>query len=52
MPQMAPLFWLCLYVFFLISLTLFIILNFFIKPFESNTTSSLLPSPNQKIWKL
>nr|YP_009045915.1 ATP synthase F0 subunit 8 [Myomenippe fornasinii]CDR98398.1 ATP synthase F0 subunit 8 [Myomenippe fornasinii] len=52
MPQMAPLMWLILYFFFLLNLMFFIILNFYIKPF--NTTSFDKPQilSSQKLWKL
>nr|UBD09518.1 ATP synthase F0 subunit 8 [Leptodius exaratus] len=52
MPQMAPLLWLYLFSFFLLSLMLVLILNFYIKPFE--IMSSSLPSQisTQKPWKL
>nr|YP_009400029.1 ATP synthase subunit 8 [Segonzacia mesatlantica]ARW69927.1 ATP synthase subunit 8 [Segonzacia mesatlantica] len=52
MPQMAPLLWLYLYIFFLLSLMLFLLLNYFIKPFEKMS----LPSPSaptiQTPWSL
>nr|YP_009926424.1 ATP synthase F0 subunit 8 [Metacarcinus magister]QNH68767.1 ATP synthase F0 subunit 8 [Metacarcinus magister] len=51
MPQMAPLMWLYLYLFFLLSFMIFIILNFFIKPYSPITTVLEHPSINQKSWK-
>nr|YP_010579366.1 ATP synthase F0 subunit 8 [Thalamita integra]UEV85598.1 ATP synthase F0 subunit 8 [Thalamita integra] len=53
MPQMAPLMWLYLYVFFLVSLILFMSINYFIKPFQKmDSSDNILSSPPQPIWKL
>nr|YP_009509607.1 ATP synthase F0 subunit 8 [Epixanthus frontalis]AUN45024.1 ATP synthase F0 subunit 8 [Epixanthus frontalis] len=52
MPQMAPLLWLYLFFFFLTSLILVLILNFFIKPFETITPPTHSVSATQKLWKL
>nr|QGT77273.1 ATP synthase F0 subunit 8 [Apotamonautes hainanensis] len=52
MPQMSPLFWLSLFFFFLFSLMLFLMMNYFIKPFKS---FSYLPSSypfSKLLWKL
>nr|YP_009544450.1 ATP synthase F0 subunit 8 [Lupocycloporus gracilimanus]AYW03837.1 ATP synthase F0 subunit 8 [Lupocycloporus gracilimanus] len=53
MPQMAPLLWLYLYMFFLLSFIVFLTLNYFIKPFEKINSDNILPytSP-QSNWKL
>nr|YP_009176795.1 ATP synthase F0 subunit 8 [Portunus sanguinolentus]ALJ10994.1 ATP synthase F0 subunit 8 [Portunus sanguinolentus]ALK60817.1 ATP synthase F0 subunit 8 [Portunus sanguinolentus] len=53
MPQMAPLLWLYLYMFFLISLILFLVINYFIKPFEYIDSSVIsTPATPQLNWKL
>nr|YP_009864994.1 ATP synthase F0 subunit 8 [Carpilius maculatus]QKE42632.1 ATP synthase F0 subunit 8 [Carpilius maculatus] len=52
MPQMAPLLWLCLYFFFLLSLFLFMVLTYYIKPFESTSLPSTPLSSTLKPWKL
>nr|YP_010491958.1 ATP synthase F0 subunit 8 [Eucrate crenata]UWM93440.1 ATP synthase F0 subunit 8 [Eucrate crenata] len=52
MPQMAPLLWLYLYVIFLISLILFLTMNFYIKPFENINTSMDKTIITKKYWKL
>nr|YP_010572967.1 ATP synthase F0 subunit 8 [Potamon fluviatile]UZH44825.1 ATP synthase subunit 8 [Potamon fluviatile] len=52
MPQMAPLFWLSLLFFFILTLMLFLVLNYFIKPFKTFSISSIsyyFPKPS---WKL
>nr|YP_009503178.1 ATP synthase F0 subunit 8 [Dotilla wichmanni]AXA13780.1 ATP synthase F0 subunit 8 [Dotilla wichmanni] len=52
MPQMAPLYWLYLLFFFLFIFCLFLIMNYFIKPFNY-MTSSYSPTPTTfKSWKL
>nr|WEW73455.1 ATP synthase F0 subunit 8 [Macrobrachium sp.] len=51
MPQMAPLLWLNLYVFFTVMLALIIILSYFIKtPIKVDTPSSAI-KPEQANWK-
>nr|YP_009439691.1 ATP synthase F0 subunit 8 [Charybdis natator]ATG83211.1 ATP synthase F0 subunit 8 [Charybdis natator] len=53
MPQMAPLLWLYLYCFFLLSLIIFMSINYFIKPYEKmDLKTNLLSTPPQPIWKL
>nr|YP_009509555.1 ATP synthase F0 subunit 8 [Tubuca polita]AUN44972.1 ATP synthase F0 subunit 8 [Tubuca polita] len=52
MPQMAPLYWLVLFFFFLFSLLLFSTMNYFIKPFEKKDHSMKKPTLNFKIWTL
>nr|QOW83851.1 ATP synthase F0 subunit 8 [Austinograea sp. PX-2020] len=52
MPQMAPLLWLYLFMFFLASLMLFLVLNYFISPFEKISTTLLTTHKPQKPWKL
>nr|AGJ50515.1 ATP synthase F0 subunit 8 [Austinograea alayseae] len=52
MPQMAPLLWLYLFMFFLASLMLFLVLNYFISPFEKMSTPILMTHKMQKSWKL
>nr|WKY18609.1 ATP synthase F0 subunit 8 [Jonas distinctus] len=51
MPQMAPLLWFYLYGFFLISLMLFLIINFYFKPFSSPSLTPSTP-PMKTPWKL
>nr|YP_010952777.1 ATP synthase F0 subunit 8 [Trapezia digitalis]WMQ53197.1 ATP synthase F0 subunit 8 [Trapezia digitalis] len=52
MPQMAPLMWLTLFFFFLLSYMVMLTMIFFIKPYQiiPSTTSSILAT--QKPWKL
>nr|YP_011010721.1 ATP synthase F0 subunit 8 [Menippe rumphii]WPW47611.1 ATP synthase F0 subunit 8 [Menippe rumphii] len=52
MPQMAPLMWLYLYIFFLINLVLFLIMNFYIKPFTTTSFKTPKTLTSQKSWKL
>nr|AUN45076.1 ATP synthase F0 subunit 8 [Macrophthalmus darwinensis] len=52
MPQMAPILWLPMFLFFLFFLFLFISTNYFIKPFNKIQTSSSLILPTSKLWKL
>nr|YP_009524394.1 ATP synthase F0 subunit 8 [Echinoecus nipponicus]AXR86890.1 ATP synthase F0 subunit 8 [Echinoecus nipponicus] len=52
MPQMSPLLWLPLYFFFLISLILFLVMNFFIKPFEAINPYNSSSQINKPSWKL
>nr|YP_009229041.1 ATP synthase F0 subunit 8 [Longpotamon xiushuiense]ALS20339.1 ATP synthase F0 subunit 8 [Longpotamon xiushuiense] len=52
MPQMFPMFWLSLLIFFLLSLMLFLMLNYFIKPFKMfNFTTPSYPF-SKLPWKL
>nr|YP_009407060.1 ATP synthase F0 subunit 8 [Stygiocaris stylifera]ASA39609.1 ATP synthase F0 subunit 8 [Stygiocaris stylifera] len=51
MPQMAPLFWLNLFIFFSVSFMLFLIMNYFLPPF-SKTKPITLPTKSKKLyWK-
>nr|YP_009159467.1 ATP synthase F0 subunit 8 [Paratya australiensis]AKQ09512.1 ATP synthase F0 subunit 8 [Paratya australiensis] len=51
MPQMAPLLWLNLFIFFSISFMFFLILNYFLKtPHKMESPSSDVMSPNLN-WK-
>nr|WRK19526.1 ATP synthase F0 subunit 8 [Hainanpotamon sp.] len=52
MPQMSPLFWLSLLFYFLISLMLFLMVNYFIKPFKMFYYSPLISSTLKLPWKL
>nr|YP_010164085.1 ATP synthase F0 subunit 8 [Scopimera intermedia]QRK27400.1 ATP synthase F0 subunit 8 [Scopimera intermedia] len=52
MPQMAPLYWLYLFFFFLSILTLFIMMNYFIKPFSHMSPMMHSASNVYKSWKL
>nr|YP_009863728.1 ATP synthase F0 subunit 8 [Neilupotamon xinganense]QKE31059.1 ATP synthase F0 subunit 8 [Neilupotamon xinganense] len=52
MPQMAPLFWLSLLMFFLFSLMLFFTLNYFIKPYKAFSSLPLIYSLPPYLWKL
>nr|YP_009239898.1 ATP synthase F0 subunit 8 [Grapsus tenuicrustatus]AMN14532.1 ATP synthase F0 subunit 8 [Grapsus tenuicrustatus] len=52
MPQMAPLYWLYLFVFFLLTFFIFLTLNYFIKPFEKVSSPSSSYSLEFKNWKL
>nr|QEJ81982.1 ATP synthase F0 subunit 8 [Tubuca paradussumieri] len=52
MPQMAPLYWLVLFFFFLFSLFLFFTMNYFIKPFEKKDWIMKKPDLNFKTWML
>nr|YP_009262395.1 ATP synthase F0 subunit 8 [Gramastacus insolitus]ANI86971.1 ATP synthase F0 subunit 8 [Gramastacus insolitus] len=51
MPQMSPLLWLNLYIFFLLSFLLFLIFNYFLT--QTDKKQKLLSnfSTNQKPWK-
>nr|AIK66983.1 ATPase subunit 8 [Ranina ranina] len=51
MPQMAPLLWLYLFSFFLISLFLFMIMNYFITPYSKVEAPSLKTLKTDKDWK-
>nr|BDL61482.1 ATPase F0 subunit 8 [Arcotheres sp. GK-2022] len=52
MPQMAPLYWFYLFCFFLITLSMFLILNYFLTPFNKTTLYTSKPFNNYKYWKL
>nr|YP_009498515.1 ATP synthase F0 subunit 8 [Parasesarma pictum]AWK60828.1 ATP synthase F0 subunit 8 [Parasesarma pictum] len=52
MPQMAPLYWLYLFIFFLFTLLLFFMMNYFIKPFNSISPVSHETKFIFKSWKL
>nr|YP_009407614.1 ATP synthase F0 subunit 8 [Maja crispata]ASF62431.1 ATP synthase F0 subunit 8 [Maja crispata] len=52
MPQMAPLYWLYLFIFFFLSLIFFISMNYFLQPFDTPNTLSFSTSLKQKTWKL
>nr|YP_009627360.1 ATP synthase F0 subunit 8 [Metopograpsus frontalis]QCC70812.1 ATP synthase F0 subunit 8 [Metopograpsus frontalis] len=52
MPQMAPLYWLYMYIFFLFVLSLFFMLTFFIKPFDKMQSDHSSIKTYSKLWKL
>nr|BDL61456.1 ATPase F0 subunit 8 [Indopinnixa haematosticta] len=52
MPQMAPLYWLYLFCFFLSMLLTFMILNYFLPPYNKTNISHLESSSKHKSWKL
>nr|YP_010384940.1 ATP synthase F0 subunit 8 [Arcotheres purpureus]UPL64937.1 ATP synthase F0 subunit 8 [Arcotheres purpureus] len=52
MPQMAPLYWLYLFCFFLITLFMFLVLNYFLTPYSKMTLTPLKLYNNYKNWKL
>nr|YP_009346407.1 ATP synthase F0 subunit 8 [Clistocoeloma sinense]AOR53786.1 ATP synthase F0 subunit 8 [Clistocoeloma sinense] len=52
MPQMAPLYWLYLFIFFLSILLLFFMLNYFIKPYNNMSFISFEKKFFSKSWKL
>nr|YP_009649172.1 ATP synthase F0 subunit 8 [Ovalipes punctatus]QDA22797.1 ATP synthase F0 subunit 8 [Ovalipes punctatus] len=52
MPQMAPLMWLYLYCFFLLSLLFFLIINHFIKPYDKISNKISSTTSIQTPWKL
>nr|YP_009731820.1 ATP synthase F0 subunit 8 [Macrophthalmus pacificus]QHR85458.1 ATP synthase F0 subunit 8 [Macrophthalmus pacificus] len=52
MPQMAPILWLPMFLFFILFLYIFIILNFFIKPFNKIQPIEYKLNPTFKSWKL
>nr|YP_010265175.1 ATP synthase F0 subunit 8 [Cleistostoma dilatatum]UIP56968.1 ATP synthase F0 subunit 8 [Cleistostoma dilatatum]UPL64976.1 ATP synthase F0 subunit 8 [Cleistostoma dilatatum] len=52
MPQMAPIYWLYLLFFFLSTLALFFVMNYFIKPFNLLDSSHYSKKTNFKSWKL
>nr|QFO87054.1 ATP synthase F0 subunit 8 [Latreillia valida] len=51
MPQMAPLMWLNLMCFFLVSLFFFLMLNYFIKPYQKNEKILTNYKNLEKSWK-
>nr|YP_009114552.1 ATP synthase F0 subunit 8 [Homologenus malayensis]AIB52331.1 ATP synthase F0 subunit 8 [Homologenus malayensis] len=51
MPQMAPLMWLYLFFFFLTSLLVFMMLNYFLKPYKKNETLFIHEKLSEKTWK-
>nr|YP_010998689.1 ATP synthase F0 subunit 8 [Ocypode sinensis]WPM86849.1 ATP synthase F0 subunit 8 [Ocypode sinensis] len=52
MPQMAPILWAPLFIFFVLSLSLFFLLNYFIKPFEKKSLILNHSTSYVKHWKL
>nr|YP_009927060.1 ATP synthase F0 subunit 8 [Indochinamon bhumibol]QNT10756.1 ATP synthase F0 subunit 8 [Indochinamon bhumibol]BCL51418.1 ATP synthase F0 subunit 8 [Indochinamon bhumibol] len=52
MPQMSPLFWLSLFVLFLFTTGLFLLFNYFLKPYKLFTKPSLYYVPLKPSWKL
>nr|YP_010385005.1 ATP synthase F0 subunit 8 [Asthenognathus inaequipes]UPL65015.1 ATP synthase F0 subunit 8 [Asthenognathus inaequipes] len=53
MPQMAPIYWLFMFLFFLMSLMLFFMLNYFLKPFNKIfLLTDNKKTLNSKYWKL
>nr|YP_009509620.1 ATP synthase F0 subunit 8 [Cranuca inversa]AUN45037.1 ATP synthase F0 subunit 8 [Cranuca inversa] len=52
MPQMAPLYWLFLFLFFLSTLLVFFMMNYFIKPFEKKEHSLSKKDLKFKVWTL
>nr|UNI92558.1 ATP synthase F0 subunit 8 [Euplax sp.] len=52
MPQMAPIMWLPMFIFFLLFLYTFIVMNFYIKPFNKIMTTKYDSNPPSKHWKL
>nr|YP_010956265.1 ATP synthase F0 subunit 8 [Kroppcarcinus siderastreicola]WMY25229.1 ATP synthase F0 subunit 8 [Kroppcarcinus siderastreicola] len=52
MPQMAPIYWLFLFIFFIASLLLFFLFNYYVKPFEKMMISHSIVKNNTKYWKL
>nr|QUT09630.1 ATP synthase F0 subunit 8 [Tenuilapotamon latilum kaiyangense] len=52
MPQMFPMFWLSLLMFFLFSLMLFLMLNYFIKPYKTFNFIPISLSFSKFPWKL
>nr|YP_009239911.1 ATP synthase F0 subunit 8 [Ocypode cordimanus]AMN14545.1 ATP synthase F0 subunit 8 [Ocypode cordimanus] len=52
MPQMAPILWAPLLIFFILSLSMFFLLNFFIKPFEKKSLVLSDSTPSFKHWSL
>nr|YP_007317573.1 ATP synthase F0 subunit 8 [Ilyoplax deschampsi]AEH05071.1 ATP synthase F0 subunit 8 [Ilyoplax deschampsi] len=52
MPQMAPMYWLYLFFFFMTVLLLFLMVNYFIKPFSCLNLYHRPTTTNFKSWKL
>nr|YP_010384966.1 ATP synthase F0 subunit 8 [Amusiotheres obtusidentatus]UPL64963.1 ATP synthase F0 subunit 8 [Amusiotheres obtusidentatus] len=52
MPQMAPIYWLYLFCFFLSILSLFLIMNYFMPPFSKINSLNVSNLNNFKSWKL
>nr|YP_010164059.1 ATP synthase F0 subunit 8 [Nanhaipotamon hongkongense]QRK27348.1 ATP synthase F0 subunit 8 [Nanhaipotamon hongkongense] len=52
MPQMAPLLWLFMFIFFILSLMMFLILNYFIKPFKIYSFLNSSHNTPLPLWKL
>nr|BDL61443.1 ATPase F0 subunit 8 [Ilyograpsus nodulosus] len=52
MPQMAPILWFPMFMFFLSAFFLFLILNYFIKPFNKTENKELIYKPIFKPWSL
>nr|YP_009251045.1 ATP synthase F0 subunit 8 [Macrophthalmus japonicus]AMY96236.1 ATP synthase F0 subunit 8 [Macrophthalmus japonicus] len=52
MPQMAPILWLPMFFFFILFLYIFIIMNYFIKPFNKIQAITYNPNYTFKSWKL
>nr|YP_009020445.1 ATP synthase F0 subunit 8 [Engaeus cunicularius]CDN85534.1 ATP synthase F0 subunit 8 [Engaeus cunicularius] len=51
MPQMSPLLWLNLFMFFILGFLLFSIINYYILPKNKKEISTSNINPTQKIWK-
>nr|YP_009915381.1 ATP synthase F0 subunit 8 [Palaemon adspersus]QLM01570.1 ATP synthase F0 subunit 8 [Palaemon adspersus] len=51
MPQMAPLLWLNLYIFFTIMFAIIVIMNFYMKPPIKVNVPTKLSSLNPQTWK-
>nr|YP_009045967.1 ATP synthase F0 subunit 8 [Engaeus sericatus]CDR98463.1 ATP synthase F0 subunit 8 [Engaeus sericatus] len=51
MPQMSPLFWLNLFMFFILGFLMFSIINYFMYPSKMKETPTLTAKLMQKIWK-
>nr|YP_010625187.1 ATP synthase F0 subunit 8 [Atyopsis moluccensis]WBG72626.1 ATP synthase F0 subunit 8 [Atyopsis moluccensis] len=51
MPQMAPLLWLNLFLFFSLIYILFLISNYFLKTPQKNQASSSPATPSKLNWK-
>nr|YP_009104684.1 ATP synthase F0 subunit 8 [Damithrax spinosissimus]AIT75851.1 ATP synthase F0 subunit 8 [Damithrax spinosissimus] len=51
MPQMAPLMWMCLFIFFSFSLGLFLSMNYFIKFYNKSLISFSSSKEFVKTWK-
>nr|YP_009442874.1 ATP synthase F0 subunit 8 [Typhlatya miravetensis]SCN12522.1 ATP synthase F0 subunit 8 [Typhlatya miravetensis] len=51
MPQMAPLLWLNLFIFFSFSFMLFFILNYFLTPYSKKKQTSKTKEAKKLNWK-